>query len=38
MPYLEAMSDALDGYGKSAKLSAGAQASLLASGGLRLHG
>jgi hypothetical protein len=38
MPYLEAMSDALDGYGKSAKLSAGAQASLLASVGLRLHG
>jgi hypothetical protein len=32
------MSDALEGYGKSARLSAAAQASLLASVGLRLHG
>lgn len=38
MPYLEAMGDALEGYGKSATLSAAAQASLLASVGLRLHG
>jgi hypothetical protein len=38
MPYLEAMGDALEGYGTGAKLSAAAQASLLASVGLRLHG
>jgi hypothetical protein len=38
MPYLDAMSDALEGYGKSARLSAAVQASLLASVGLRLHG
>lgn len=38
MPYLEAMGDALEGYGNRDSLPAAAQASLLASVGLRLHG
>lgn len=38
MPYLEAMGDALEGYGTCDSLPAAAQASLLASVGLRLHG
>lgn len=38
MPYLEAMGDALEGYGACETLPAAAQSSLLASVGLRLHG
>ena len=38
MPYLEAMGDALEGYGESDSLPMAAQTSLLASVGLRLHG
>ncbi len=38
MPYLEAMGDALEGYGDCDSLPPAAQASLLASVGLRLHG